>query len=155
MSADALISSVGKRRVMLLGTTGCGKSALAEMLEGRAISRPHTQEVVYGSKVMDVPCGYMEHADMFQSVIALAQNNASHVVVVVMHTTQGAQSIPPGFCHVFTCGVTGVVLTEGKQSTQMRSASKELARIGVPEPFVIVNSTNGDGLEELFARVAQ
>ncbi|WP_430734666.1 EutP/PduV family microcompartment system protein [Halodesulfovibrio aestuarii] len=129
---------MSSKRVMFIGATGCGKSALAQALEGQVRSGRSAQEVVYGKKTIDVPSEYLEHPWMFQSLIAIAQNNASHVVFVVgQGNTASAGS--PGLGNVFTCPVVGVVTTDCNSLEGTERCFGELARLGVPEPYFVVN----------------
>lgn len=123
---------------MLIGATGCEKSALAQVLEGTAVTGRCAQEVVYGERTIDVPAEYLEHPRMFQSLIAIAQNNASHVVFVVR---QGSTTLAgsPGLGNVFTCPVIGVVTADGSSSERIERSFDELARLGVPKPYFVVN----------------
>lgn len=123
---------------MLIGATGCEKSALAHALEGTAMTARSAQEVVYGERTIDVPAEYLEHPRMFQSLIAIAQNNASHVVFVVRQgSTTSVGS--PGLGNVFRCPVVGVVTTDCKSSGSIERCFGELARLGASEPYFVVN----------------
>ena len=105
------------------------------------------QEVLYGERTITVPDAYLEHPRMYQSLISIAQNNASHVVFVVKQG-QKASAGAPGFARVFSCPVLGVVTT-GDDAANVESCHKELERLGVEAPHFVVNTQNGSGIKEL------
>jgi len=123
---------------MFIGATGCGKSGLVNVLEGRDVADHSVQEVVYGEKTIDIPSEYVEHPRMFQSLIAVAQNNASHVVFVVKQgSTVSVGS--PGLGSVFTCPVSGVVIADTNSTEDATWCFGELKRLGATEPYFVVN----------------
>lgn len=133
---------------MFIGATGCEKSALAQALEGAVVTGGSAQEVVYGKRTIDVPNEYFEHPRMFQSLIVIAQNNASHVVFVVRQGSE-ALSGSPGLGNVFNCSVVGVVTVDTNSSGQLGQAFDELHRLGVFKPYWIVNPYSGEGVSSL------
>lgn len=123
---------------MFIGATGQGKSALVQALDGKRSSTLCLQEVVYGERTIDIPGGYLEHPWMVKSLIAIAQNNASHVVFVVEEDSNLSVG-SPGLGNVFTCPVIGVVTATTDNRAKLESCYHELERLGVPEPYFVVN----------------
>ncbi|SIO12474.1 EutP/PduV family microcompartment system protein [Halodesulfovibrio marinisediminis] len=149
-----------QRRIMLIGATGCGKTSLANVLDqyGEPVSQDGTstgivsargrQDVRYGKHTIDVPGGYFENPWMYNHLIALAQNHASHVVFVVSQSQRSVAGAP-GLAKVFGCSVTGVVTHCDVKSQNKNFCLKQLQQYGVPEPYFNVSVADGSGIPEL------
>lgn len=154
------------RRIMLIGATGCGKSSLAvvlnryaEHLSGKEKSTgvspvPHRQDVWYGRYTLDVPGGYFENPWMYNHLISLAQNNASHVLFVVSRS-QRSFAGAPGLADVFGCPVSGVITHSDVQPENEEFCQKQLRRYGVPEPFFNVSVKKGFGVSALIGHLLE
>ncbi|MCG8530845.1 MAG: EutP/PduV family microcompartment system protein [Desulfovibrionales bacterium] len=133
---------------MVIGATGCGKSSLVRELEHDFPQLKTAQEVVYGKTVIDVPGGYLEHPWMYKHLIAIAQNNASHVVVLISQETC-AKVGAPGLTNVFSCPVVGVITKCDVSPEKAQECEQHLKRLGVPEPYFRTSTVTGEGLAAL------
>ncbi|WP_430108465.1 EutP/PduV family microcompartment system protein [Paenibacillus sp. B1-33] len=50
-----------KKRIMLIGPTDCGKTTLANALDGTDRPLRRTQDIIYGPKTIDTPGAYIEN----------------------------------------------------------------------------------------------
>ncbi|WP_106767094.1 EutP/PduV family microcompartment system protein [Paenibacillus faecalis] len=136
-----------KKRIMLIGPTGCGKTTLAHALDG--VDRPlrRTQEVIYGPKTIDTPGAYVENAWMYSHLIATAQN-ASHILIMVDQSRR-QEVYPPGFADSFTRPVVGVITKADLVPENEKHCVQVLERIGIAEPFFRISFPRGTGIEQL------
>lgn len=145
---------------MLIGATGSGKTTLANVLNQHGASVQgdvsfsgcspvrRGQEVVYGKHTVDVPGGYFDTPWMYNHLISIAQNNASHVVFVVSQSQRSVAGAP-GLAKVFGCPVTGVVTQCDVKPENNAFCLKQLQHFGVSEPYFNVSVANGSGIPEL------
>lgn len=145
---------------MLIGATGSGKTTLANVLNKHgepvqsdgaysgSLSVRCGQEVIYGKHTVDVPGGYFDTPWMYNHLISIAQNNASHVVFVVSQSQRSVAGAP-GLAKAFGCPVTGVVAQCDVKPENNAFCLKQLQHYGVPEPYFNVSVAEGSGLPEL------
>ena len=145
---------------MVVGASGGAAATFVQAIEGTQAAVRVQQDVVYGKRTILVPAGYLQHPRMVQSLIAIAQNNASHVVFVVEKGCAAAAG-SPGLGTVFTCPVLGVVADAGSvlsatahpaatvpdAGTEEAASFAELRRLGVSEPFFSVNLQSLCGMD--------
>jgi len=136
-----------KKRVMIIGTKGVGKSSIANLInnDNRAVSR--CPDVIYGKNTIDVPSAYLENTWMYKYLVSISQD--ASCIVVVVDTRKQDDIYSHGFTKAFSKKVFGVInIIEGEVS-HYNDAVKTLKQIGVKEPYFDVNLANGDGLNEL------
>jgi len=136
-----------KKRVMIIGTKGVGKSSIANLInnDNRAVSR--CPDVIYGKNTIDVPSAYLENTWMYKYLVSISQD--ASCIVVVVNTRKQDDIYSHGFTKAFSKKVFGVInIIEGEVS-HYNDAVKTLKHIGVKEPYFDVNLANGKGLNEL------
>ena len=129
-----------RKRVMIIGTKGVGKSSIANEInkDNRAISR--CPDVIYGKNTIDVPSAYLENTWMYKYLVSISQD--ASCIIVVVDTRKQDDIYSHGFSRAFSKKVIGVInVIEGDVRT--------LKQIGVNEPYFEVNLANGYGVEEL------
>ena len=136
-----------KKRVMIIGTKGVGKSSIANLInnDNRAVSR--CPDVIYGKNTIDVPSAYLENTWMYKYLVSISQD--ASCIVVVVDTRKQDDIYSHGFTKAFSKKVFGVInIIEGEVS-HYNDAVKTLKHTGVKEPYFDVNLANGKGLNEL------
>ncbi|WP_349945883.1 EutP/PduV family microcompartment system protein [Lacrimispora sp. BS-2] len=136
-----------KKRIMIIGPCGSGKTTLANTINGFTGPARRTQNMVYGEKTLDVPGVYLESPWMHKHIIAAAQD-ASHVLMLVDQSSC-RESYPPGFAKVFRIPVIGVITGSGEKPENDEWCIRQLKKTGVPEPYYHINLSEGTGLHEL------
>lgn len=136
-----------KKRVMVIGPTGSGKTTLVNALNGEDIPLRKTQNIIYKDKTIDVPGAYLENAWMYKHLIAAAQD-ASHVLILVDQSRRD-DVYSPGFAKVFRCPVAGVITKSDLGPENEALAVQKLKRLGVEEPYFKISLPEGTGIEEL------
>lgn len=136
-----------KKRVLLIGPTGSGKTTLANVLNACDGPLLKTQTITYGNNTIDVPGSYIENAGMYKHIIATAQN-ASHVLVLI-DQSKCTEVYSPGFAKAFRIPVIGVITKCDLIEENLETCIRQLKRIGVSEPFFQISVKTGKGLEDL------
>ena len=133
---------------MLIGPTDCGKTTLANAINGVDAPVRRTQDTLFGKYAMDVPGSYMENPWMYPHLISAAQNHAAHILMLVDQAT--CRSVgAPGFTAVFGCPVTGVVTKADLAPENEAACIKHLERLGVRGPYFRVSAKENTGMAEL------
>lgn len=136
-----------RKRVMIIGPTNCGKTTLANVLNGFVGPTRKTQDMIYGINTIDVPGSYIENTWMYKHLIAAAQD-ASHVVIMV-DQSRPSSVYSPGFAKVFRCPVVGVISKIDIMPENEVLCIRQLRLAGLDEPFFRISTKNGVGIDAL------
>lgn len=139
---------MSKRKIMVIGPTGCGKTTLIRAIDRSDKPLRRTQDIIFGKETMDVPGAYLENPWMYKHLISAAQNHASHVLILVDQSSP-KETYPPGFAKVFTCPVTGVIIKSDKNPENRETCERQLAAIGVEGPYFSVNIHQPETIDTL------
>ena len=142
-----------KKRIMVIGPTGCGKTSLVNALNEYEGPLRKTQNIIYGDKTMDVPGSYMENAWMYKHLISAAQD-ASHVLILVDQSSRN-DVYSPGFAKAFQCPVIGVITKCDLAEDNEETAIQKLKRLGINEPYYKINVPDGTGIDALKERLSE
>ncbi|MBS5595310.1 MAG: ethanolamine utilization protein EutP [Clostridiales bacterium] len=134
-----------KRRVMIIGPEGSGKSYLAHLLEGSEAPLGKRQDPIYGPRTIDVPAAYLEHRWMAHHLIAMAQNQAA-CLVLLADTERNRQVYSHGFAKLFSCPTYGVVNLKDHKGENAGFGRAQLVEAGVDKIFV-VDFTVGESMQ--------
>ncbi len=140
------------KRILLVGSVGCGKTTLLQRLRGDEISYLKTETIYTDGSVVDTPGEYLE-LPWFKHALRLASFETELVVLLASATVEEAK-FPPGFTTFFmppSIGVVTKVDVSGPQ--QVRTAGSHLRLAGVTEVFE-VSALVGTGMGALTARLA-
>ena len=133
-----------KKRVMVIGPTRCGKTTLVNALNDYDGPLRKTQDMIYGVNTIDVPGSYIENPWMYKHLIAAAQD-ASHVLILVDQSRCG-NMYSPGFAKAFRCPVIGVITKIDLMPENEELCLRQLANIGVSEPYYKISASSGVGI---------
>ena len=142
-----------KKRVVLMGGTGCGKTSLANVLSHHDGPLKRTQDMIFRSRTLDLPGSYLEIPWMYRYLIFAVQNYGACVLMLVDPSCPVSIGAP-GFAHVFNCPVAGVVTKVDRAAEDrayLDNGIRELKRLGVGGPHFAVSTATGAGLDELDA----
>lgn len=136
-----------KKRVMIIGAKGVGKSSIASEInkEKRAVSR--CPDVIYGKKTIDVPSAYLENTWMYKYLVSISQD--ASCIIVVVDTRKQDDIYSHGFAKAFSKKVIGVINVIEGEVNHYKDAVKTLKQIGVNEPYFEINLANREGVKEL------
>lgn len=136
-----------KKRIMVIGPTRCGKTTLINILNDYDGPLRKTQDIIYGKNTIDVPGSYIENPWMYKHLIAAAQD-ASHVLILV-DQSRCDNVYSPGFAKAFRCPVIGVITKIDLMAENEDFSLRQLAHIGVSEPYYKISVPNGIGIVAL------
>ena len=133
-------------RVMLVGLDGCGKSTLADVVEGAPSDHRHREDCYYRDLTLEVPGRYVENHWMHNIVIMLAQNQASALCLLVDAATLETY-YSSGFAKATTVPSVGLLTKCDQVSEEARERGlAALLDAGVGEAWCLSTAT-GEGLE--------
>ncbi len=138
---------MSRKRIMVIGPTGSGKTSLVNELNDYDGPLRKTQAITYGNNTIDVPGSYIENTGMYKHLIATAQN-ASHILILVDQSKR-TDVYSPGFAKAFRVPVIGVITKCDLMEENLAACIRQLKKIGVPEPWFQISMKTGKGVGAL------
>lgn len=140
------------KRILLVGSVGCGKTTLLQRLQGRELAYLKTETIDLAGTAVDTPGEYLE-LPWFKHALRLASFEVDLVVLLASATVSEAK-FSPGFTTFFPPPSIGVVTkTDLVQPAAVATAAGHLGLAGVSEVFE-VSAVTGAGIPALEARLA-
>ena len=136
------------KRVVFIGTVGCGKTTLGQAIHGDEIHYKKTQAVeIIGREILDLPGEFLERVDRRGALMMSTMD--AEVVVFIESATEVRAMFPPEYAGSFAKEVIGVVTKiDLATDEQIENAEKKLRLAGARKLFR-VSSVTGSGLKEL------
>ena len=136
------------KRVVFIGTVGCGKTTLGQAIHGDEIQYKKTQAVeIIGREILDLPGEFLERVDRRGALMMSTMD--AEVVVFIESATEVRAMFPPEYAGSFAKDVIGVVTKiDLATEEQIENAEKRLRLAGARKLFR-VSSITGSGLKEL------
>ncbi|MDR0880858.1 MAG: EutP/PduV family microcompartment system protein [Clostridioides sp.] len=136
-----------KKRIMVIGPHGSGKTTLVDYLNGKSGTPRKTPDVIYGKNTIDIPSAYIETTWMYKNLIALSQDASKIVVLVDQSNCREVYS--HGFAILFKCPVIGVISKCDLKVENREKCLKQLKNIGISEPYFSISATEKIGIDTL------
>lgn len=136
-----------KKRIMVVGPFGCGKTSLAHCINKDDSPVRRTQDIIYGKYTIDVPSAFIENTWMYKHLIALSQD-ASRLLLMV-DQSRCTEVYSPGFAKAFSCPVTGVIGKCDLSPEREVKCREQLVYMGVTSPYFKISIPDGTGLDLL------
>ena len=136
------------KRVVFIGTIGCGKTTLGQAIHGEELHYKKTQAVeIIGRETIDTPGEFLERADRRGALMMSTMD--AELVIFIESATEERSMFPPGYAGSYAKPVIGVVTKiDLAEEEQIARAEKKLEFAGARTIFR-VSSTTGEGLPEL------
>lgn len=139
------------KKVLLVGSVACGKTTLAQRLNGLVRSYKKTQSIEVIGHTIDTPGEYLERRSLFSALVVTAAD--ADEVLFLLDPTQDRYLYSPGQAGAFSAPVTGVVTkADLADERQLRDGRDLLEMAGVGRIFTI-SAVTGEGMEELAAHL--
>ena len=137
------------KKIMLVGTVGCGKTTLCQRLNGLQLSYKKTQAVEVVNHTIDTPGEYFEHRSFLRSLMTTSVD--VDLVLFLADPTQGRWMYSPGMAAAFPVPVAGVITKTDVADEKALREAWELLEITGADPIFAISSVAGDGMEDLLA----
>ena len=134
-------------KVMLIGTTGAGKTTLIQALQERLLQWQKTQMVTYMGDFIDIPGEYLDIPRFHRVIIVTAMD--AELILLVQPANTKQENIPPGFASMFSQPIIGVITKIDLPGAEIEQAKSFLRLAGANKEIVPVSAINGEGLDIL------
>ena len=140
------------KKLLLIGSVGCGKTTFLQRLKGLEQSYLKTQAIYTQEGISDTPGEYIDSI-WFKPALRQASMDVD-LIVFLQAATVGMIKIPPTFTTFFSKPVIGIITKiDIATPEQILHAHEVLKLTGVTQIFE-VSSITGEGFEELIPHLA-
>lgn len=95
------------KKMMVMGSVGCGKTTLCQKLHGYDILYKKTQAVEYFQEMIDTPGEFVQHRQLYSALTVTAAD--ASVIAILQSVTEKKQTFSPMFASIFAKPVIGIV----------------------------------------------
>ena len=134
------------KRVMLIGESGSGKSALIRSLSGEDFASRRSMSVEYHGRFINTPGAFLENRRFHRALISASAD--CRIMLFVQDARRAGCLFPPGFAAAFNRKAVGVVSHAEAEDARPERAERFLRNAGVAD-IVRVDLAAGVGLEAL------
>ncbi|MCQ6561847.1 EutP/PduV family microcompartment system protein [Paenibacillus mendelii] len=140
-----------KKRAMVIGSVGAGKSSLIRALlkDDREVAK--TQSLLFRDWLIDTPGEYCENPLQYRYLIATSFD--TKLLVLVQDATRERGYFPPGFAGGFPVPAIGVITKIDLAAANPEKAERLLRQAMPKGDCFAVSSLNGTGIDELRDRI--
>jgi ethanolamine utilization protein EutP len=140
---------MNRKKIVMVGKTGAGKTTLIQKLEGSELGYYKTQSVSFYSNFVDTPGEFLEGPFFRRHIINLG--NDAGMIMLVHSCTDKQSGFPPFFTTTFNYPAIGVVTKVELGDKQSIERSKQyIIAGGVPrDKIYTLSSYTGEGIEEI------
>ena len=139
------------KRILLVGSVGCGKTTLMQRLHRRELNYAKTETINTDGTIVDTPVEYLE-LPYFKHALRQASFEVDLVVLLASATVSEAK-FPPGFTSFFMPPSLGVVTkTDLAGAGAIDLAASHLRLAGATE-VLGVSAVTGEGIDALAQRL--
>ncbi len=135
------------KKVMLIGSSTCGKTTLCQRLNGMKIEYQKTQTIGVINNTIDTPGEYLENRQLYKGIIVTASD--SDQILFLQDATDERFRFSPGQAAFFSVPVAGVVSKIDIATKQQIDDAVELLELAGCEKIFLTSAVTGEGAQEL------
>lgn len=133
---------------MFIGQSKCGKTTLAQAVQGLDIKYRKTQAVCFSGSIVDTPGEFIENRRFYSALITSCSR--CDILGFVQDSTSANNIFPPHFASMFNKEVIGIISKCKLQDSNIERSTGFLRLAGVTN--IIETSTIEDvGIQELIS----
>ena len=132
---------------MIIGPSKSGKTTIANYINNYKGPLKRVADVIYSNETIDVPSSYIENSSMYKHIIALAQD--AKKILILVDQSNCTEVYSQGFALSFSCEVIGAITKADIACGNREKCLKQLKKIGVIEPYFIIDSNDEQGISRL------
>lgn len=136
-----------KKKIMLIGSSTCGKTTLCQRLNGLEIKYHKTQTIGVINNTIDTPGEYLENRQLYKGIIVTAAD--SDMILFLQDATDERFRFSPGQAAFFSVPVIGVVSKIDIADKQQIDDAAELLELAGCEKIFFTSAVTGEGTQEL------
>ncbi|WP_232698522.1 EutP/PduV family microcompartment system protein [Brevibacillus daliensis] len=138
------------KKIIVVGSTGSGKTTLCQRLHGQVISYKKTQAIETFEQAIDTPGECIENRFLYKMLLVTSVE--ADVIGLVQDCTKEESYFPPGFASAFAKPVIGIVTKVDLATSEedVKQAGIYLREAGASEIFEI-SSMKDLGMDKLTA----
>ncbi|GIM47488.1 ethanolamine utilization protein EutP [Collibacillus ludicampi] len=142
-----------KKRAMIIGAVGAGKSSLVKALFNNDQPARKTQALEFHDWLIDTPGEYTENPLYYRSLMATALE--AKVLLMVHDATRERNYFPPGFAQGFPIPVIGVITKADHPHANVSRAIGFLRESIGDAKIFITSSFTKEGIHALYTNLMQ
>ena len=139
------------KHVILIGSSACGKTTLAQRLNGQEIGYKKTQAIEVINTTIDTPGEYLENRALYKALVVTATE--ADIILFVQDATDDRFRFSPGQAQMLMPTVIGVVSKADLATPAQVSAAKELLELAGALEIFVTSAVTGEGCGALLARL--
>ena len=136
-----------KKKIMLIGSSTCGKTTLCQRLNGLEIKYHKTQTIGVINNTIDTPGEYLENRQLYKGIIVTAAD--SDMILFLQDATDERFRFSPGQAAFFSVPVIGVVSKIDIADKQQIDDAAELLELAGCEKIFFTSAVTGEGTRAL------
>lgn len=135
-----------KKKMMLIGKTGVGKTSLIQALKKKEIKYKKTQAFEFYDGLIDTPGEYIENKKYYNALITMSFDSD---IIALVHDSENCETyFSPGFANMFNIKVIGIITKADSEKSDLKKSKAFLELAGVREIYT-VSAISGVGVEEI------
>lgn len=135
------------KKVMLMGSSTCGKTTLCQRLNGMKIDYVKTQAVDVINTTIDTPGEYLENRALYKALIVTSAE--ADLILFLQDATDERFRFSPGHAMAFNAPVAGVISKADIATKQQIQDAHDLLELAGCEKIFTTSAVTGEGTEEL------
>jgi ethanolamine utilization protein EutP len=140
------------QRIMLMGSSACGKTTLIQRLNGQEIDYQKTQAIEIINTTIDTPGEYLENRALYKALVVTAAE--AELILFVQDATDERFRFSPGQAMMFSVPVMGVASKADLATSEQVQAARDLLELAGAQEIYVTSAMTGEGCDALMERLS-